>query len=154
MPPDTPLNDKTLTGSFAIINLAIQDPTLKTRKNETYNKIGLDTGLYTEEDKNNVIMASAAKKSLEIKPPQKHIMKPPQIKHKDSSSVVFRMPTKPQVKKKIEAVPTHKPETENVTIVTSKPVVTRRQTILKKKKITHTRVVPAKASGFNKLYDV
>ena len=153
LPPDTPLNDKTLTGSFAIINLAIQDPALKTRKDETYNKIGLDTGLYTEEDKNNVIVASAVKKPLEIKPPQKHIMKPPQIKHKDSSSVVFRMPTKPQVKKKIEAVPAHKPETEKVTIVASKPIVTRSQTILKKKKIAHTRVITAKASGFNRLYD-
>jgi len=46
LPPDTPLNDKGLTGSFAIVNLAIQDPKLKTRKNEGYDKIGLDTHPY------------------------------------------------------------------------------------------------------------
>lgn len=46
LPPDTPLNDKSLTGSFAITNVAIQDPKMKTRKAETYDKIGLDTSKY------------------------------------------------------------------------------------------------------------
>lgn len=45
-PPDTPFNDKDITGSFAVINLAIQDPKLKTRKSETYDRIGLDTSKY------------------------------------------------------------------------------------------------------------
>ena len=44
LPADTPLNDKELTGSFAITNLAIQNT-------ENYNVIGLDSSKYNLEAK-------------------------------------------------------------------------------------------------------
>ena len=48
LPPDTPLNDKTLTRYFAITNLAIQDRDFvaEHKEDESYVKIGLDSSLY------------------------------------------------------------------------------------------------------------
>ena len=67
LPPDTPLNDKSLTGSFAITNVAIQDPKMKARKAETYDKIGLDTSKYGPEE---TIVAASAKPEV-VKTPTK-----------------------------------------------------------------------------------
>ena len=67
LPPDTPLNDKSLTGSFAITNVAIQDPKMKTRKAETYDKIGLDTSKYGPVE----TIVAASVKPVETKAPNK-----------------------------------------------------------------------------------
>lgn len=67
LPPDTPLNDKSLTGSFAITNVAIQDPKMKTRKAETYDKIGLDTSKYGPVE----TIVAAPVKPVETKAPNK-----------------------------------------------------------------------------------
>ena len=136
LPPDTPFNDKSLKGSFAIINLAIQDPKLKTRKAETYDKIGLNTGVYgpVTDAERTVKRPSQAKP--EIKTPQKQ---------KDVDNAVFRVPTKPQIKKKIEPSAVKRQP---------KPVVTKHPEFLDKKKVTRTRIISAKPAAFNKLYDV
>ena len=147
LPPDTPLNDKTLTGSFAIMNMAIQDPNLKTRKTETYDKIGLDTGLYMNVADNKVL------NQAEIKPQQKPMLKQTKPK-KEQQKIVFRVPTKPQMKKKIEPAPVKKTQTQSSQPKPPKPIVTRKTVILNKKRNIHSRIIPAKSSGFNRLYDV
>ena len=157
LPPDTPLNDKTLTGSFAIINLAIQDPKLKTRKSETYDKIGLNTVVYGPVSDDERVVKSDNKPKTEIKqqPAQpvkpKPVVKPKVQKQDATKKVVFRVPTRPQLKKKIEADVSKKPVQEKQTEKRPKPIVTRP---IIPKKTTRSRVIVAKASGFNKLYDV
>ena len=49
LPADTPLNDKTLSGSFAIENVAIKNPKLNVNPSEDYGKIGLDISKYSED---------------------------------------------------------------------------------------------------------
>lgn len=139
IPPDTPLNDKTLTGSFAIINLAIQDPTLKTRKAETYDKIGLNTGIYgpVSEEERAIKEIPKPKQSQPARP--RPVIKPSSQKTDNLKNVGFRIQTRPQLKRKIEAD-------------ARKPQVIPRQ-ILQKKPV-RTRIISAKATGFNKLYDV
>lgn len=157
LPPDTPLNDKTLTGSFAIINLAIQDPKLKTRKSETYDKIGLNTGVYgpvSDEEKvikNDSKPEQVAKPQLSQQVKPKPVIKPKVQKQDNSKKVVFRVPTKPQLKKKIEVDTSKKPTQEKQVIKHTKPIVTR---MVNPKKTTRSRIIVGKSSGFNKLYDV
>lgn len=151
LPPDTPLNDKTLTGSFAIINLAIQDPKLKSRKNESYDKIGLDMNLYVGNEKDNKIEETNLK-TAEPKIQQKTVINKT-IQKKQPVKTVFRVPTRPQIKKKIEPTPPKRKEQSQASKL-KKPIVTRKQVVLSKKRNVYRRVVPAKASGFNKLYDM
>ena len=159
LPPDTPLNDKTLTGSFAVINLAIQDPKLKTRKSETYDKIGLNTDVYDPiSDEEKVVKNDSKPKQVAKPQPQpaqqakpKPIIKPKAQKQDISPKVVFRVPTKPQLKKKIEVDTSKKPTQEEQVIKHTKPIVTR---MVNPKKTTRSRIIVGKSSGFNKLYDV
>lgn len=131
LPPDTPLNDKKLTGSFAIINLAIQDPELKTRKVEDYNKIGLNTTLYgpVKESERTV---KATIKQVVAKPNSTH-----KIEQNTRHKVSIKVPIKHHEK-------TNMPKPES----SKKPVVRNRN------KMHRIRVISAKATGFNKLYDV
>lgn len=144
LPPDTPLNDKTLTGSFAIINLAIQDPKLKTRKSETYDKIGLDTVVYGSVTDNEAVPKSNDKPVA----PEKT---KPVIKQGGPKKIVFRVPPKPQMKRRIEPNISKNRIQEKRTEKRTKPTVTR---TIPPKKITRSRVIPGKAASFNKLYDV
>lgn len=143
LPPDTPLNDKTLKGEFAIINLAVQDPKLKTRKNESYDKIGLDTSVYGPIVTETVSPAPKQEKKVPAKP----IVQSHQIKKSEPNKKIIlnkKILTRPQVTKTAQ-----KPAT-----VPAKPIVTKKPTILGKNKETHKRLITAKSSGFNKLYDV
>ena len=144
LPPDTPLNDKGLTGSFAIINLAIQDPKLKTRKTETYDKIGLNTIIYGPVSDEERTVKTENKPNRGIKKTTEPIHKPkPTIKvktqnHNGQEKHGFRTKAIPQPKRRIEPVIQKKPS--------EKPILN--------KKAMRTRVLSAKASGFNRLYDV
>ena len=157
LPPDTPLNDKTLTGSFAVINLAIQDPKLKTRKSETYDKIGLNTGIYGPvSDEEKVVKNDPKPKQVaKPQPPQqakpKPIIKPKIQKQDNSKKVVFRVPTKHHLKKKLEVDASKEPVQEKQVVKHTKPTVTR---FVNSKKSTHSRIIVGKSTGFNKLYDV
>lgn len=157
LPPDTPLNDKTLTGSFAIINLAIQDPKLKTRKTETYDKIGLNTGVYgpVSDEEKIVKNDSKPKQGAKPQPPQqvkpKPVIKPKVQKQDNSKKVIFRVPTKHHLKKKLEVDASKEPVQEKQVVKHTKPIVTR---FVNSKKSTHSRIIVGKSSGFNKLYDV
>ena len=143
LPPDTPFNDKSLSGSFAIINLAIQDPKLKTRKTESYDRIGLNTGVYGAIDEERKVVKKEAPKPVKPKPA------PPPVQIKNVAKKTVPKPQfKPNpalhTKKRIEAVPIVKPKEQN------KP----KRAILPDKKITKTRIISAKSTGYNKLYDV
>ena len=146
-PPDTPLNDKTLTGSFALINIAIQDPSMKTREVESYSKIDLDVSVYGAEEKTKTNPKPTAPVS---QPPAKGSEKKigetggasqaASADNKKPKQVVFRMPTTPQSKRKIE--PTPKPASQS-----------KRPIVLDKRKRTHTRILVGKSVGYNKLYE-
>lgn len=132
LPPDTPLNDKTLTGSFAITNLAIQDPKTKTRKVESYDRIGLDTTKYGCEN-----AVEAAEHTIIRQP----------MKVKQVSNDTF---------KKKEPVKIAPSKTVNKT-VRFKPVTPAKKDItfeVKKNNPVRTRTIQAKVTGHNKLYDV
>lgn len=73
LPPDTPFNDSALTGSFAVINVAIQDPELKTIKNEGYDKIGLDLSQYKKEVKIEPVRNAIPVAKKPVKPTRKAI---------------------------------------------------------------------------------
>ena len=163
LPSDTPLNDKELSGSFAIINLAIQDPKSKTRKNETYDKIGLDVSAYEkrEEPKLNnpptphntvakntpkTITATTSKHS-----PASGLGK----SNKPQKPVMFKVAVKPQVKKQIEPVPAMKTPHEKPSPKKPGTTASAKKIMLPdKKKIAHTRVLKGEMTGFNKLYDL
>ena len=147
-PPDTPLNDKTLTGSFALINIAIQDPSMKTREVESYSKIDLDVSVYGVEEKAKTNPKPAAPVS---QPPAKGLEKKSGgADNKKPNQVMFKMPTKPQVKKKIEPTSQSKRRIEP----TSKPTSQKKRPIvLDKRKRTHTRILVGKSVGYNKLYE-
>lgn len=130
LPPDTPLNDKNLTGSFAIINLAIQDPSMKTRKVETYDKIGLNTAIYGPVSEHERVVKNEVAKPAQTKPKQ-----------------VYRSPQKIQLKRRIEPEP---PKQK----VQTKPVITKHAAVPDKRKTVKTRTIFGKASSYNKLYDV
>ena len=136
LPPDTPLNDKQLTGSFAVINLAIQDPSLKTRKVETYDKIGLNTNVYGP-----VVEEAKQEEKPEIK------LQPKPAKQKEEKRSVSSILAKPQN-------PEHKPPTNNPPAKKAKPLPKKSSFIVDKKIINRTRKTAYKYSGFNKLYDV
>ena len=143
LPPDTPFNDKSLSGSFAIINLAIQDPKLKTRKTESYDRIGLNTGIYGPIDEEEKVVKKEAPKPVKPKP----TTAPVQIKNiakKPVPKPQFKPNPALHTKRRIEAVPIIKPKKQD------KP----KRAILPDKKITKTRIISAKSTGYNKLYDV
>ena len=151
LPSDTPLNNKELTGSFAITNLAIQDPKLKTRKGETYDKIGLDTSVYGPEEEKKETQPAKSQKATVVKPA------PTQIKATQPKTVVkpqFKSNPNLHKKKKIEAVPINKAPLQKPLPKSKSPLVTQGATLTDKKKTTHIRTIFAKASGYNRLYDV
>ena len=156
LPPDTPFNDKSLSGSFAIINLAIQDPKLKTRKTESYDRIGLNTGVYGVIDEEEKVVK---KEEQPVKPQKTAAVKPApvQIKATHPKTVVkpqFKSNPNLHKKRKIEAVPINKAPLQKPLPKSKSPLVTQRATLTDKKKTTHIRTIFAKASGYNKLYDV
>lgn len=131
LPPDAPLNDKTLTGSFAVINLAIQDPKLKTGKSETYGNIGVNTDVYGP--------VSEPQPPQQVKP--KPIIKSKTQKQDKPKKVIFMGSTKPHLKNKIE-------------VDTSKKLAQDKQVIKHAKPIVRRMIKPKKTTGFNKLYDI
>lgn len=131
LPPDTPLNDKALTGSFAVINLVIQDPKLKTGKSETYGNIGLNTDVYGP--------VSEPQPPQQVKP--KPVIKSKTQKQDKSKKVIFMGTAKPHLKNKIEAD-------------TSKKLAQDKQVIKHAKPIVRRMIKPKKTTGFNKLYDI
>lgn len=131
LPPDTPLNDKALTGSFAVINLVIQDPKLKTGKLETYGKIGLNTDVYGP--------VSESQLPQQVKP--KPIIKSKIQKQDKPKKVTFMGTAKPHLKNKIEVDAGKKPTQDKQVIKHAKPIVRR-------------MIKPKKTTGFNKLYDI
>ena len=92
IPADTPLNDKELTGSFAIENLAIRDDKLK--EAESYVKIGLDTGKYGPEKPVEKPTAPAPKTVV------KTIAQPAKVR--PVVKPVANKPMKPEPEKKVE----------------------------------------------------
>ena len=141
LPPDTPLNDKTLTGSFTVINLAIQDPKLKTGKSETYDKIGLNTDVYGP--------VSIPQPPQQVKP--KPVIKPKLQKQDKPEKVIFTSSTKHQLKNKIEVDTNKKPTQDKQVIKHAKPVVRR---MVNPKKPTRSRFIVGRSTGFNKLYNI
>lgn len=167
MPPDTPLNDKSLTGSFAIINLAIQDPKLKTRKNETYDKIGLPTNVYGGEEvfdwEENIVTKPVAEEKTKIiqKISQPSLKKKLQtnsgqnvkVVSKGKNNVTFVVPAKPKPIRKIE--PVQKVMPKKPIVKPDSSLIKKRVIMVGKKKVpTKTRIISGKNSDFNKLYDV
>jgi len=141
LPPDTPLNDKTLTGSFAIINLAIQDPKLKTRKSETYDKIGLNTVVYGPvSDEERVVKSDPKPKLTEKTKPAKPAKPKEMFKPKPLFVRGKQLETTPIIK-------TSKKNKQTINQV-------KREFLVDKRKSIHPRRIYAKTSGYNKLYDV
>lgn len=138
LPPDSPFNDKSLTGMFAITNLAIQDPKLKTRENESYNRIGLDTNNYF----------------LETEPTRLVIKVNKSVPHT----------SKPLPKKPITGTGTKiniQPKEAFTPIRNTKPLPkqiaappTKKNVLPNKKKSNRAAILFRKTTGFNKLYDV
>ena len=141
LPPDTPLNDKTLTGSFAIINLAIQDPKLKTRKSETYDKIGLNTVVYGPVSDEERVVKSDPKPKLTEKPKP---AKPAKPKETFKPKPLFVRA------KQLETAPVIKTSKKNQQTTNQ----VKREFLVDKRKSIHPRRIYAKTSGYNKLYDV
>ena len=177
LPPDTPLNDKGLTGSFAIVNLAIQDPKLKTRKNEGYDKIGLDTHPYgriepepkpytmetpvTPRKPAPKITRVGEKKddgptkgeALGISPANKIKESPGPVRRIVEKPVRFTRPEhlKPMVTRRLEPQVKTVMKKEKPPV----PVVTRRVATREKAREVSTRNnTGKKVTGFNRLYDV
>ena len=139
LPPDTPFNDKKITGSFAIENLAIQDPSLKTRKVETYDKIWLDTSKYGMDEKCAENKPVVEKTNKPQQPQAKPVKKPVVVRTN------FKTNSKLQEKRRIEPTPTikvfsHKQKKNHITLVD--------------KRQKKTQVVYTKTASYNKLYDV
>jgi hypothetical protein len=141
LPPDTPLNDKTLTGSFAIINLAIQDPKLKTRKSETYDKIGLNTVVYGPVSDEERVVKSDPKPKLTEKPKPAKPAKPKEM---------FKPKPLFVRAKQLETAPVVKTSKKNQQATNQ----VKREFLVDKRKSIHPRRIYAKTSGYNKLYDV
>jgi hypothetical protein len=124
--PDTPFNDKELTGSFAIVNLAIQDPKLKTRKVEAYAKIGLNTEQYAK---------------CKINTNSRPTPKPKEMFRPKPLFVRGRQ---------LETAPVIKTSKKNQQTTNQ----VKREFLVDKRKSIHPRRIYAKTSGYNKLYDV
>lgn len=139
LPADTPLNDKELTGSFALINMAIREPDLNTRQNETYDRIRLDISKYGYE-------------AVVVKPVEE--TQKPVVNHRTTS--VIRKTVKPKNKELRPKIITTKLKKslgiEKPEIETKKLSVTNEKKPEQKKIVT--RRIHTKASGHNKLYDV
>ena len=131
LPPDTPFNDSGITASFAVVNLAIQDPKLKTRKIESYSKIGLDTSTYGPTNTNELELLNKETGS-------------PSASSTDKTTI-----SKKIIKTSPLAKPLKKPKTKNQI---NKPVVTKKIKVLDKAK--HTRRLYTATENHNKLYDV
>ena len=116
---------------------------IKTRKIESYDKIALDTSAYEMKE----VPETENKPSVAVKQADKIVINSAKKKPLSNAPAVHL--TKPQVKKRIEnkSVPTS-------TVETPISVVPRNSIQLKKRKLTHSRIIAAKSSGFNKLYDV
>ena len=155
LPPDTSFNNKSITGSFAIINLAIQDPKLKTRKTETYDRIGLNTAIYgpVEEEERTVKKEEKPKPVVTPKPKPKPPVQIKAVTKKEPMKPLFRSNPNLHKKRKIEAVPVSNALIEKPAKKSSGPVITKRA-ILPDKRTTRSRTIHAKVSGYNKLYDV
>ena len=134
LPPDTPLNDNTLTGSFPVVNVAIQEPHLKTRKCESYSKINLSTSLYntgmaTEADgpsKRVIVIPKGDKTLAQNKTERKKII----------------LPEKPERKQQITPPMLNMPVKKKKLIQTSD------------NKHIHRRRLDIKRTGYNRLYDI
>ena len=152
LPPDTPLNDKSLVGSFAVTNLAIQDPALKTRKVEGYDRIGLDTSKYNLDttEKSSVLSVIQPIQPKQVpKPAQK-----PEPPKKKEQKVLFRAPAKVQTKQKFEKAPILKKQEKKQNSKPKTMVVKKREILPDERKTVHPKRIYAKVSGYNKLYDV
>jgi GR25 family glycosyltransferase involved in LPS biosynthesis len=131
LPSDTPLNDKELTGSFAVTNLAIQDPKFNTSDNESYTKIGLDISAYFDQE-------------------QKQVSWPVQVKRK----------TTHQTKIAVLTNKSRPISTEERTIVTAQAPVKKYQKAFVQPnkfvpdKAVRRRTITGTSTGYNKLYDV
>ena len=139
LPPDTPLNDKEITGSFAIINVAIQDPALKTRKAETYDIIGLDVSMYEKDEKSVPLKPVAKQIPSRLSPitSSKRVTSPEKIKKvTPSSSTKKKEPIRPQTLGQVRRLETRRP------IVQDKAVRNR------------ARLLHGAPVSHNKLYDV
>ena len=132
LPPDTPFNDSGITRMVAVTNLAIQDPKLKTRKNETYNKIKLDVNQYNIDKTETVIQKPVKKIVPKASVPKPAKPKPVVVPAKKPA------PPKPTPPKKVVVRPKVKTEIKRVS--SGSP----------KKAVFHTRTI----YGHNKLYDV
>lgn len=177
LPPDTPLNDKELTGSFAIVNLAIQDPKLKTRKNEGYDKIGLDTHPYGRIEpepkpyttETPVTPGKPAPKITRVGekkddgPTEGEVAGIPQkSKIKESPGPVRRTVEKPvrfTSPERMKPMVTRRLEPQVKTVMRKEvppvPVVTRRvATRERAREMSARNNTGKKVTGFNRLYDV
>lgn len=138
LPPDTPLNDKQITGSFAITNVAIQDPKLKTRKVETYDKIGLDTRVY------GVVEPEKPKPVQPMKPV---------VKQPEKKIPIVKRAAQPTKVKAVQAPPKKKEPIKPQTSSQVKRPVNKR--LIPDKAIrTRSRIIQPSVVGHNKLYDV
>lgn len=128
LPPDTPLNDKELSGSFAIINLAIQDQKMKTRKEEKYDRIGLDISFYSEGGEETINQT----KTITQQPKQESV---------------------PGLEKKRKTI-TPQPNKKKVEPVTFRPQTKKKPILPDKKKPVRLKTLIGKTSEFNKLYEM
>lgn len=137
LPPDTPFNDPGINGSFAVVNLAIQDPKFKTRKVETYDKISLDTTMYGPENTEVAL-----------------VTKPKAVEKQTEKKVTGRTISQPS-KIRVISVPPKKKETVKPRTLDQVRRITSKKTLLPDKAIrTRSRTIQPNAVGHNKLYDV
>jgi hypothetical protein len=128
LPADTPINDNELTGSFAIVNVAIKDGKFIKNKNEAYDRIGLDTSNYMcYEVPKTASIVVARNNKLKAGPGPVKVVSVPE-------------------KKKIVV------KTKSADIV--KRPATKKPSLSEKVKRIHTRTIYGHTSGHNKLYDV
>lgn len=137
LPPDTPFNDSGITRMVAVTNLAIQDPNLKSRKNETYNRIKLDVNQYNI-DKTETVIQKPVKKIVPKASVPKPVKPKPVVVPAKKPVAKKPAPPKPSPAKKVVARPKVKTE------------IKRTSSGAPKKTVFHTRTI----YGHNKLYDV
>ena len=137
LPTDTIFNDGTFTGSFAVVNLAIQDPKYHNLKVEGYDKIGLDVTQYGEKIPEKV--AETKEKVVIAKKIVQKAVVGNNVKKATSK-------TKPIVKK--EAI---KPR---VSEQIKRPTIKKNVIKLDKVKHVHTRTLYTTYKKSNKLYDM
>lgn len=132
LPPDTPFNDDEITGSFAVVNLAIQDPAYKTRRSETYDNIGLDVSMYGEEKKHEEVKQVVQKivKKASVGSKVKKTTSPNKVSFK-------KEPVKPRTVEEIK-----------------RPAIQKNPIKLDKAKHIRTRMLYAPSKKSNKLYDM